>query len=547
MRNYTWFKSLSYLSTVFVIILLFGGSPAIAQDTTGEPENTGTSESTEPLTPAITPTPTPSVSPVILTWSEEMFFPQAVSFQIAIGLPLDQIRVITLVIEVEGQPARAIPMNELFRSAAADEQHTEIEHIWNVTPNDLVPISSIINYHWDITTAQGEFISVPGVVDYNARGANWVLDEDPNNRLSFIYPADVMNVGALRNSLESAYDLLATHTGQNPRYRLALFSNKAPLEPCQLNADGILVVTGHYDTELACEEPIMDTLISNLGYTPFEMASSRTSGILQELVQHFVDTSYGPVWAGRDIPDWFKVGLTYVYLPSDKTYLLGPLRDATRNRSLWTLAEMNRRPDPTSPDLSLWEAQSFGMVTYMASQIGIEKLFEFANNAGIGEPFSPSYEEAVEQPLEALLPNLNNWIFSTAAATDFGLLLYVGPTRIPTRTLTPTPFPPSPTFTATDTPTITPTATVTGFLSATPLPSHTPTITLTPEPPTVTPRPAGYQDPTTPTPTPVPPPADKGPLEDLGDQQIVGIAAVIIIGLLVLVAVYLQARQRPRW
>lgn len=547
MRNHTWFKNIGHLSTILVMILLCFASPIIAQDASGDPETNGTSESSPTMTatPGPSPTPTPSVSPVILAWSEEMFFPQAAAFEIAIALPLDQIRVITLIIEVTGQSPRAIPMNELFRSASADEENTEIEHIWNITAADALPISTIVTYHWDITTADGEFISVPGAVDYNAHGINWTIDEDADNQLSFLYPADMINMGSFRNNLENVYDLLETHTGQNPRYRFALHNRQVPLDPCQPNNTGDLVITGHYGSELPCGNPIMPQLVSNLGYTPFELDSVTASGAFRELIQHFVDTSYGPVWAGRDIPDWFKAGLVQVYLPGDKIYFLEPLRDAARNRNLWTVTEMSGLTESTVTDQRLWEAQSFGMVAYMANQIGIEGLFEFARTAGINESFDTSYQEAVQQPIEALLPNFNNWIFSTAAATDFGLRLYAGPTPFSTWTSTPTPFPPSPTATATNTPTITPTATATGFLSATPLPTLTPTITLTPEPPTITPRPAGFQV-STPTATPMPP-EEKVLLDDLGDQQIVAVAAVIIFGLIVLVIVYLQARQRPRW
>ena len=62
----------------------------------------------------------------------------------------------------------------------------------------------------------------------------------------------------------------------------------------------------------------MGTIIANTGYTPFEVVSTGGLGLQQELTRHLVNTFYAPIWAARDLPDWFKEGLTYVYYPGDQ-------------------------------------------------------------------------------------------------------------------------------------------------------------------------------------------------------------------------------------
>ena len=506
---------------------------------TETPSPTATRTATvTPGTPTNTPTPTPSVSPLISTWYEEVFYPQAIAFHIEIALPLAQIRALMLVLEIEGQAARTITMAELIRSSITDETHAVIDYYWSVPPENPPPFLSEVHYRWDVTTASGEFISAPGVAGYVDPDLHWVREDDPNNQLSFIYPEGAISVSAVRDLLDQVYATLAGNVGDTPSFRLALYSNNFPLERCQprRGGNGSLVVIGTRGHEMDCAQPIINTVIANTGYTPLKLTSERSFGVLQDVTRYMVDAFYAPKWTGREVPEWFKTGLTYLYLPGDRGYLLDTLRLAVRNRQLFTLEGMNIRPEWGSPQLLLWEAQSYAMVMYMTHPIGLAALFEFANQTDDAESFAESYAAAMGQPLEALLPNLSNWVFSNAAADDFRLTLYQGPTPLPSFTPTLTPLPPTATATATVTPTITPTLTVTGYQSATPIPTLTPTLTLTREPPTVTPRPAGYR-----TATPVPATSDNI-FTNVGTTGII-IAVALAVGL-ILIVIFAATRRR---
>jgi hypothetical protein len=189
------------------------------------------------------------------------------------------------------------------------------------------------------------------------------------------------------------------------------------------------------------------------------------------------------------------------------------------------------------------------MVLYIANQIGDTALYDMSLAVSNGESFAASYERIVGQPLAALLPNFNIWIFSQAAVNDFNLDIYIDATRQPTETLSPTPFPPTRTATppASLTPTAVVTPTVTGFHSATPLPTLTATKTPRLLEASNTPRPAGYK-----TPTPV---GWVVPSDDSGPQipreialvivAIMGIGGGIIIANGVIHTV--KERRREKW
>jgi hypothetical protein len=532
-------------------------SAAMAQDNTEMPEATAElldippsatpTMTIAPGTPIPTPTPTPSISPVVITWGEEMFYPQAIHFHIDFALPLSQLRVLTLVIEVENQPTRAIPMAELIRSAISDEQSTQIRYFWHIPSADLLPFLSEVIYHWEVTTAAGESIVVPGVVSYADPDNDWVQDSNLNDPLSFVYPQNGININPLRDGLNSVYALLAENTGNSPQFRLALYSDAHPLERCHDGDAGGLVVTGNYGTELACREPVINTLIASTGYTPHPVQSNGGFVLAQELTRHMVEVFYAPVWGGQDIPAWFKTGLAYVYFPGDKVYLLETLRIATRHQEQFSLEEMNAPPEPAM-NRALWEAQSYGMVAYMIDQMGLAQVFQFASQVGVDTEFSESYAVAMEQPIEALLAQWNNWIFSGASVIGFELRLYAGPTPIPTHTPHATRFPasptPTPTYTSTPTPTptVTLTPTPTGVLTSTPLPSLTPSLTPETGPPTLTPRPPTYL---TVQPTLTPVPAGPRDFTDLNRSQI-AVIAIIIGGIFAMLFIVFDQARRKR-
>jgi hypothetical protein len=185
--------------------------------------------------------------------------------------------------------------------------------------------------------------------------------------------------------------------------------------------------------------------------------------------------------------------------------------------------------------VDVWRAQSYGMVLYIASQIGVPELFDLAGDLGAAETFEAAYQSAVGRPLTTLLVELERWIFTDNAATAFIYTPYLASTPTPTSTSSHTPFPATSTPLPTETLPPTATVTVTGVLSSTPLPTRTLTPTELPSTPSVTPRPAGSLN----TATPAPVVQSSAPMNDTA--RTAGIGAVI---LLVVVSIGLLLMRR---
>lgn len=192
---------------------------------------------------------------------------------------------------------------------------------------------------------------------------------------------------------------------------------------------------------------------------------------------------------GGNVPEWFREGLTE-FDSALKVELNAPVLIASRSNSLLQLDVMAKAPAPNS-NIDLWRSESYGLVVYVASQIGVDGLFKLASNAGTATSFEAAYQTALGKPIDTLLGSFGRWLFTNAAAGAFTFTVYQAatpsptPTRTPTITRTPTP---------TNTATFTPTPTVTGVLSLTPLPSRNPTFTSTPAPATNTPLTRGQPE-----------------------------------------------------
>jgi hypothetical protein len=132
-----------------------------------------------------------------------------------------------------------------------------------------------------------------------------------------------------------------------------------------------------------------------------------------------------------------------------------------------------------------WSAQSYGMVLYMAEQLGVDGLFNLASSLSADNALAEAYAEATDSTLSGLISAWSSWLFTPQAVSAYGYSPYLPTTATPTVTMTFTPTI-TPTFTPSLTPTITPS--VTGILSPTPRP---PTIVPPTPTPSLTSRPAG--------------------------------------------------------
>lgn len=471
-----------------------------------------------------TPTPRPDVPEFIYDWQDVVLYPSGIYFKLVVDRPLVQIQDLTLTLSIEGEAEpRIIPFDVLRNSIIFDRDFTELRYIWYPSADNPPPFQSIIRYNWTVITVQQETANIPGVLAFVDPNITWVQDQ--GSWLNLYLPEGVINTDQLREGLDPIYELLQANTGRTPRYNFFITNDSYPVNPCVTRAQ-----IPYMDGVETCQDAIISPMIRNTGYTLFNVGQFREATIANDITHYIV----GDFYTTANLPAWFLTGLIYFYTPSDKAGMVDTVKNAARASQLYTLNTL-QTPDPNNP--TLWDAQSYSMVVYIARLAGVEAVFELARG-GEGT-FAARYEAITGLPLDGLLPSWENYIFRQSALDDARLSLYAGATELPTATNTITPFPPTPTNLPTSTATSTITPTVTGVLTATPLPTRIPSATPRPGTPTITPLPAGYVFPTytlEPSPTPIPSVATT---QDNSTNIVIGIA-IGLIGLAIAVVAYIR-------
>jgi hypothetical protein len=482
------------------------------------------------------PTVTPNPNGLIYFISSEVIFPDAIRFRVVINRPKDALASATLTVQPKGQVAINIPVN-IADSLVFNEQFSELAYLWHVPRDNPPHIFNEVAFGWEIVTNGQETARAGATFLFSDPRATWKQDVDPDGLIDLTAP-DTVDARAARTSVSDIYALMAANVGAKPKLNVVLYSNALLMDPCEDNGKGQQVVVGlESKVEVPCDPTLAEVVWRASGYTPLQIPTGEVNGTQVALTGLLVDAFYGTAWQGKKVPDWFRMGLMRFYLPDVKSDLLPAARNASRGNQLLALSAMAAMPARSAPEFNVWQAQSYGMVLYIANQIGVPGLFTLANAIGTADSFETAYQQAMGQPVSALIPAWRTWLFRGAAVSAYNYTPYLPQTPTPTVTRTPTPFPLTPTPVPSDTPTLTPTATVTGIHTPTPLPTRTPILTDTPAPPTVTPRPANSVS-MFPTATPVPIQVESGgqgltPLRTV----IVGIAIVLLA---ILAALYVR-------
>jgi hypothetical protein len=488
-----------------------------------------------------TRTPQPEQN-FILLWTQEVIFPQAIRFTVTLGLPLTEVNAVTFVIQPENRQAQTINL-EPDETAVVKEPYSELAYVWNVPEANPPALFSKVQFSWRVTTTDNRTASIDDTYVFSDERAGWVRDVEIAEGFHLTLPvtkSDDKPVGEystaalanLKSNLANVYDLLTTQLENVPAFNLLVYNDKLP-PGCTTNSEDQPVAVGPSShTEVPCNPVIADSIFAVSDYNVVWSASGSFDDIQSSVIEYVVRIAYSGQWANKQVPEWFQYGLSLWYSPALKAQLGLPLVNAARTNSLFRL-EVMAVPPAAGANRDLWQAQSYGMVVYIASRIGVDGLFKLALNVGNASTFADAYETSMGRPLASLIPDFGRWVFTDGALAAFSFTPYQARTPTPTATRTPTP---TMTPTWTSTPTITPTPTVTGVLSRTPLPTATPSHTPTAAPPTVTPRPPGSLD----TPTPSPAAQVMGPNSGL----VTGLLLLIIIVLVIVILYMLVMRLR---
>lgn len=537
-----WTKLVLLVGILAGIGLLHGGTVDHAAAQAGDPAGDST------------PEPTVEVPAFVYSWQSRLIYPAAVRFNLVLDRPLAEIESAALTILADGSTPQRItlPPEDL---AIFTDAYTELEYVWALDPANPPLLFSTLRYTWDIALEDGETAAIPGQLPFSDDRLTWRFpDAEVPAPIGLIVPeANGYVPETLQARIARVYTLLTAQRGGLPDYRFVLYFEDTPLTPCAPDASGRFSVEDpdpNRETRYTCPPDIIERLFQRAGLLPLEIAVNNLASIDTAIVDYVVAQAYQPVWDAGGLPEWFRFGITRFYLPASKGAFLAQIQAAVREGRTYSLNAMDL-PAGSSAEArarltedGLWQAQAYSMVLYIGQQIGVAQLLALANPAGTDAPFAERYAQFSGQSLNALLPNLENWVFTEVAVSDFDYTPYLPITPQPTPSRTATPFPVTATYTASATATDTPTPTVTGVHSPTPLPTLTATPTFTRAPRTPTPRP--FSSLFTATPVPVPPaPTDSGPDQRVIALGAIGLLAVVGLALIVLVTATPRPRRSP--
>jgi hypothetical protein len=541
----------------------------------------------------------------ILNTGAEIFFPQAVRFEVNVNLPASALTSAVLVVQPEGRNPVTIPV-DIGQNAVLKDPFARLSYLWTLPRDNPPRLFQKISFTWQLRSRDQGSAEFTNTVQFTDARVDWVADTagpisltlpmieidragqavaaqpqaaptlaattsaqlPATSAAATIAPVqggqssasqgnasplsgsaprtptpaprlmiDNGYVTRLRGQLQPIYDLLAANTGGKPSFNFLVYTGRLTPD-CDLNSKGepvaISVPSG---ASIPCDPVLAPIVLQASGYDVVQSPATAINNLLQPLTEYMTRQFYAPLWAGKNVPNWFVVGLARFYDPSTKANLFPGLVTAARSERLLPLSAMAA---PPGADPDLWEAQSYGMTLYLADQLTVPGLFKFARDIGSGASFDETYQAALGKPSTSLLADFSSWLFSDRAGEAFGVSAYQAATPTPTATPTATA---SNTPTATATPTITLTPTVTGTLSPTPPPKRIETQTPTAfASPSITPRPMSDLFTPTPTVTPVPPPDPLSPSAPTGRVILIALAVLVVVAILV---VLIRFRDRP--
>jgi hypothetical protein len=541
----------------------------------------------------------------ILNAGAEIFFPQAVRFEVNVNLPADALNSAVLVVHPEGRSAVTIPV-DISQNTVLKDPFARLSYTWTLPRDNPPRLFQNITFTWQLRSRDQGSAEFTNHVQFSDARVGWVTDTagpisltlpmiaidragqavasqaqvaptliatakpqlastsaaatiapvqggassasqgnsaplsgsaprtpTPMPRLTI----DRGYAARLRGQLQPIYDLLAANTGGKPSFNFLVYTGRLTPD-CDLNSKGEPVaVSPQSGASIPCDSVLAAIVMQASGYDVVQSPASAISSLLQPLTEYMTRQFYAPLWAGKNVPNWFVVGMAQFYNMSTKANLLPGLVTAARSDRLFPMTAMAA---PPGADPDLWAAQSYGMTLYLADQLTVPGLYKFARDIGTAASFDEAYQSALGKSSGALLTDFSNWLFSDRAAGAFTVSAYQAATATPTATPTATA---SNTATPTATPTITLTPTVTGTLSPTPpqkqVATQRPTLIASPS---ITPRPMSDLFTATPTLTPVPPPDPLAPSAPTGRIVLIALAVLVTVAILV---VLIRFRDRP--
>lgn len=404
-------------------------------------------------------------------WSHTLYFPHQVELTLLAKRSESEIRSLNLLINYEGSDPITIALETVVTTSTPSG--TIYSYTWEIPDNPPPRLFSNVRYQWNITTIDGLEVNALDNFTFEDTRVTWVRSDDVLAQVNIYYAQNSLDPDNLRDGVRRTYDLLFADTNDKPSYNLLIYPENTPVG-CARNDDEepvIIVGQGEDTEEIPCDLDLANQIIADSGFLLFNQTD--TVSIQQTLIDILVEARYTDVWGEADVPDWFLRGLQRFYDPLPDLSALTIAQQRFRSDDLLSLAELAN--EPTDDDLyTIWDAQSIGLVLYIADNIGVEGLYNLADDLDDSTTFAEAYEDATGDNIDLLLLSWQDWLFRSSTEDDYQYNPYISNTATPT--VTPT---------ATNTPTETFTPSKTPDVTSTPRPTFTripPTATITPLP-----------------------------------------------------------------
>ncbi|MEM6283386.1 MAG: hypothetical protein AAF787_14420 [Chloroflexota bacterium] len=453
----------------------------------------------------------------------EPAFPAGMYFRVNASIAPDiDITSLTLLVQPEDRPAQTFNIPRTDADVfIRDGRVLTVNFIWQFEDAAEAPdLFTDVMYTWTLVTADGRQDAIANTARYLDERAQWTNAPNADLNMDLWYVRGNFSDARFYDLIGPAYERMQSRTQPIDPVTLVIYDSDTPLACSEENEEGESVaVTLRAGVEVPCRDEIAAELFATTERVIVDERgfSRRVARIMDVLVTQF----YGERWEAANVPAWFRVGATRLYDPTDDVALHAEVAFRAVGQGLLTLDEMQTAPSVDDDLYSLFEAQGYGLVIYIAERFGVEAVDELAETAGDYASFDEAFERITGQALAAFYNEWQVWVLRDDVLDTFALNLYAGatptPTTIPTATQTFTPLP-------TLTPTLTPTITLT--------PTNSPTATRVP--PTATFTPLAVQDFFTPTPTATPIPAlivaDADPVDVRNVMLgVIGLAAILLI------------------
>ncbi len=407
----------------------------------------------------------------LYTWSHILYFPQQIEFELLGKRRESVIETLTLTIDYDNVEPVTIELEpEIGIPTGAG---TLYKYMWVIPDDILPPLFSTIRYRWNITTTSGQDVIALDNFPFEDTRITWIRSDDMASRVDIYHAQNQVDPDDIRTGIQDTYDLLFANSDNNQTYKLLIYPDSVPVG-CAVNEDNapiIIIEENSEPEEIECDLNLVNRIFSEGDFILFDQTG--VSSIQQSLIELFVELYYIDIWGDTDVPAWFLSGLQRFYDPRPDSGALVIAQQRQRSDDLLTLDQLANEPsDENLRDI--WDAQSTGLVLYIADTIGVDNLIDFANNLSDAETFEDAYEDATGTNLDLLLLSWQDWLFRSSTEDDYLYHPYLSDTATPTITPTATNTP-----TATYTPSLTPDVTSTLRPTFTPIP---PTATITPLP-----------------------------------------------------------------